>query len=235
MTVCGFFACKMGWIQKILGTVRAGSPSPIDDFWYRPAQLGTAGQTVTADTALQSSAVLACVVLLSETVASLPLPIYRRQPDGGKAREPDHPLADILSRRPNTYMSAFELRQLMMQHLLLRGNAYAVIVPGARGSVDQLIPLAPDRMTVTGSDEGLVYTYRDSAGTDLTYTQGEIFHLRGPMLSDGGMVGLSVIDYARETIGGALAAQAYGNRFYQNDARPGVVLTHPGQLGAEPG
>ena len=162
------------------------------------------------------------------------MPIYRRLSTGGKRVEPDHPLADLLTRQPNSWQSAFEFRQLLQQHLLLRGNAYAAIVPGVRGAVDELIHLSPDRVTVASTDEGVAYVYRDGAGADITYTQNEIFHLRGPMLDDSGLVGLSVIDFQRETIGGALAAQAYGNRFFSNDARPGVVLTHPGTLGAEP-
>lgn len=46
-------------------------------------------------------------------------------------------------------------------------------------------------------------------------------------------VGLSPLDCMREAVGLALAAESYGARFYRNDARPGVILKHPGRLSPE--
>ena len=138
-------------ILNRIGLRAQGAFAPDDDFWYGPAMGPTAsGARVTPDTALQLTAVFACVRVLSETVASLPLFIYRWRSDGGKERAPYNPLYDVLHNHPNQWQTSFEFREMMQGHLELRGNAYAQIVSGARGAVDQLIPLHPDRVTPDG-------------------------------------------------------------------------------------
>ena len=229
------FFCIMKWITRLLGGTKwAGRAPADDDFWYSPVRGMTAsGAQVDPESAMGVSAVLACVVLLSDTIASLPLHIYRRRADAGKERVSDHPLSDILHTQPNVYQTAFEFRQMMQSHVLLRGNAFARVVPGPRGAVDQLLPLHPDHVTVERlADGNLVYRYNPGDGEQL-YSQEDIFHLRGPVCDKNGVCGISVIDLQRESVGGAMAVQQYGNRFLGNDARPSVVLTHPGQLGAD--
>ena len=74
---------------------------PTDDFWFQPAGAQTStGVTVTPDTALTAAVVFACVRLLSEAIGSLPCMVYRRDGDD-KTRAQDHPLYDVLHRRPN--------------------------------------------------------------------------------------------------------------------------------------
>jgi len=208
-------------------------PGPADDYWYGP--LGTpsaSGIEVTPDSALQVPTVLACVRVLAETVASLPLHVYRRLPNGGKQREPNHPLYDLLHSAPNAWQTSFEWREMMIGHLCLRGNAYSRIVPGRRGWVDQLIPLHPDRIKIyLVEDARLRYEHRPQQGPPVSYTQDEILHIRG--LSSDGYVGLSPIALARETIGLAVAQERHGARFFKNNARPGVVLEHPGKMKPE--
>lgn len=211
--------------------VRAdATPAPDDDFWYGPAQGSTAsGARVTPDTALQLAAVFGCVRVISETVASLPLLMYRWRSDGGKERAADHPLYDILHDRPNAWQTSFEFREMMQAHLELRGNAYAQIVPGRRGAVDQLIPLHPDRVTPRSAPGNrIIYKVNWNDGTSSDLLQEEIFHLRGFSLD--GIVGLSPIALEREVVGLGLTAQEYGARFFANDSTPGGVLEHPEAL-----
>lgn len=218
-----------------------GRPSDAADYWYQPqgylGGLAAAGVRVTPERAMQLSAVYACVQIISKTIASLPLIVYKERADGGKDRAPNHPLYEILHERPNSWQTSFEFIQMMQAQLLLRGNAYAQIVPGPRGAVDQLLPIHPDRVRVYRlSDPDGVLINRiqyevsmPNSGKPMILTQEEMFHLRG--LSSDGLVGRSVIqDYAFQTLGAAIAMQEYGSRFYANDASPSGVLTTPNKL-----
>lgn len=230
----------MSLISRLLGgSLRAETPGPGADFWYQPTSGPSAsGQRVTPDSALRVAAVYACVKVLAETIAQLPLVIYRRLPGGGKERATDHPLYDILRNKPNNWQTAFEFREMMAGHLALRGNAYAEIVPGPRGHVDQLIPLHPDRVRVNRLGDGkLWYEIRPALsandrsvplGEIRTLRQDEIHHWRG--LSSDGIVGMSPIEAERESIGMALAAQDYAARFFANDATPPGTIEHPQKI-----
>lgn len=204
-----------------------------DDYWYRPVGMySAAGENVTPSTAMKLSVVYACANVLATSIASLPMKVYRSLPTGGKAPAPDHPLWKVLHDQPNGWQTSFEFREMMMWHLVLRGNAYAFIVAHA-GDVEQLIPIHPDRVNVERLLNGrLRYQVRnEQTGRYDPYTQDEIFHLRGPSLD--GIVGVSVITYARESIGEALATESYGSTYFGNGARPGIVLTTDQKLNSE--
>lgn len=223
-------------MSKLLDWIGARQPEAtanMDDprWWGNAAPASEAGVRVTADTALTLSTFWACVRFLSESIGSLPIMIYRREPDGSRTRATDNPLYDVLHRRPNNWQTAVEFKSMMQGHALLRGNAYAQIVPGRRGAVDQLIPIHPDRVTVERLDNGrLRYMVKQGNGrAPKPYTQEEIFHLRG--MSSDGMTGLSVIQYAANSVGLTMAAERYGSRFFKNDSRPGGVLSTDKKLG----
>lgn len=209
-------------------------PGPLDDYWYTPygySQQTASGQYVTPDTALQSTAVYSAVKVLSETIAGLPLHVYRRLGDGGKEIAGSHPVYDLLHSRPNSWMTAFEFKEMMMTHVLLRGNAYAEIKQGPRGLVDQLVPVHPDRVTVKQRIDNLELDYeiKDArTGRTRILDQARVLHIRGMSLD--GINGVSIITYHRETIGKDLAIKEYGSRFFGNDARPSIVFSHPGTL-----
>ncbi len=208
-----------------------GGKSPIDDFWYTPigGGLAQAGVRVDAETAMRISAVWACVRVIAESLASIPLFVYERRANGGRQRAEGYYLYDVLRRQPNRSQTALEFREMLTAHTLLRGNAYAQIVPGRRGFADQLIPLHPDRVDPKRQDDGTIqYRYRQPDGREIIYQDSEIFHLRG--LSLDGVTGLSVISYARESFGLALATESYGAKFFSQNATPPVALSHPGHL-----
>ena len=201
------------------------------DFWFEPVALRTgSGVRVSPENALRLAAVYACVRILSETMASLPFVMYRTRPDGGKDRVKDHWLYTLLAKRPNPYQNAFEWREMLQGHLVLRGNAYNRIASNARGEITQLHPIHPDRIRIEILPSG-DYRYRvtDRLGQESVLPRGEIWHLRG--LSSDGLLGLSPIDLARESLGMALAAQDYGARFFANDAKPsGGWIEFPGSF-----
>lgn len=208
------------------------SANPADDYYYQPSSAGgiaQSGSMVTGDTAMRVAAVYACVRVLAETVAMLPLRVYRQQGDGRIAAA-DHPLWALLAQTPNQRQTAYEFRVMMQAHLALRGNAYAHIVSDQRGIITSLEPLHPDRMRVYRMTDGsLQYRYTDMwSGLTTVYLAPDILHLRG--LSMDGIIGLSPVALARETFGGALAAQDWSNRLFANNATPGGVLEIPGKI-----
>jgi len=187
---------------------------------------GTAsGKTVNERTAMQTTAVYACVRILAETIASLPLNVYRST-DNGKEKATDHQLYYLLHDEPNPEMTSFVFRETLMSHLLLWGNAYAQIIRDGRGKVLALYPLLPDRMTVDRTTDGqLYYEYRKDSGYVILRPE-DILHIPG--LGFDGLVGYSPIAMAKNAIGMAIATEEYGGKFFANGASPGGVLEHPG-------
>jgi len=186
------------------------------------------GVMVTEGTALYSTAVWACVRLLAETTASLPLPVYRRLKPRGKERASDHHLYDILHNAPNPEMSSFSFREALQGHLATWGNAYAEIEWAGNGQVKALWPLRPDKMRVARQDGEIKYVYMLPDGTQVVLSAWRIFHIPG--FGYDGLVGYSPIRMAREAIGLSLATEEFGARFFGNGAQPGGALRHPGRL-----
>jgi len=205
--------------------------SPWGDFWFEPVSVrSSTGMRVSPDAALRLSAVYACVRILSETLASLPLVLYRPRADGGKDRVTNHWLHTLLCRRPNRYQNPFEWREMLQGHLALRGNAFNQIVSNPRGEIVELVPIHPDRVRIEVLRSG-EYRYRitDRFGEETVLPRGQVWHLRG--LSSDGVIGMSPIELARESLGMALAAQDYGARFFANDAKPtGGWIEFPGSF-----
>ena len=207
----------------------SGDRSPYGEFWFEPVSARTgSGMRVSPDSALRLAAVYACVRILAETMASLPLVVYQRRADGGKDKVTDHWLYRLMAKRPNRYQNPFEWREMLQGHLALRGNAYNQIITNPRGEIIELMPIHPDRVKIELLPSG-EYRYRvtDRSGTEVILPRGEVWHLRG--LSSDGLMGMSPIELARENLGMALAAQDYGARFFANDAKPtGGWIEFPG-------
>ena len=182
----------------------------------------------TPDTAMQVSAVYACVRVLAETVATLPVFVYRRTADGGKSRESGHPLYRLLHDKPNKWQTSVEWREMMMGHLALRGNAYSMIGYSQTDSPSGLIPLHPDTVEVKQINGEMAYGIRNDDGTVSAINPRNILHLRG--VSSDGIVDISPIGLAREAIGLAKATEEYGAKLFLNYGKPGGILQHPGKL-----
>lgn len=191
----------------------------------------TSGKAVNERTAMQTSAVYACVRILSESIAGLPLHVYRYTSDGGKERTSLHPLYRLLHDEPNREMTSFVFRETLMAHLLLWGNAYAQIIRDGRGYPVALYPMLPDRMSVDRDSQGeLVYTYQSDKG-QVKLRKESVLHIPG--LGFDGLIGYSPIAMAKNAVGLALATEDYGAAFFANGANPGGVLEHPGVIKPE--
>ncbi len=197
----------------------------------------TSGKPVNERTAMQTTAVYACVRILAEAVASLPLHVYEYQDDGGKKLVHDHPLYYLLHDEPNPEMTSFVFRETLMSHLLIWGNAYAQIIRDGAGRVIGLYPLLPDKMDVQRDDRGnIYYVYSRNSDEnpmfkeygDIRLKAEDVLHIPG--LGFDGLIGYSPIAMAKNAVGMTLACEEYGASFFANGANPGGVLEHPGVL-----
>lgn len=206
-----------------------GYPSP---GWAPPP--GWVGQSasgvlVNDENARTVAAWSAGVRVIAEDVASLPLIVYRRN-GRDKDRATDDRLYALLHDAPNPEMTSMVFRETLQAHLLSWGNAYAEKELNASGQVVALWPLRPDRMEVHWDEAGRrAYRYRPTPwAAPVDMEPRRIFHIPG--LGFDGLQGYSVLRMARETLGTSIALREYSNRVLANDARPGVVLEHPGAL-----
>ena len=230
----------MGWLDRLLGRTKPEE---------RAAQVGTldwaievlgagnesaAGVSVTPEGSLAYSAVLACVRVLAEGVASLPCLVYERTQENGregKRRATDHPAYELLHNEPNDVQTAFELYEMGMAQLLLWGNFYAEIDWDARGRVRGLWPLPAWDIAPFMSGRKKFYQLQLQGASPVTFQDWQVLHV--PSFGYDGVQGKSLIALAREAVGLGIAAQKYGSSFFGNGARPGGILEHPGKLSKE--
>lgn len=211
--------------------------SGFDDRYWEVVGSSTAsgGVTVNLNTARQNSAVYACVKVYAETMASLPLLLYRRFGKNDRERANDNPLFWLLNHQPNEIQTRFEFIELLCNHLLLRGNFYGLISQRGDGTIAAIEPLDPDLMTVVRTADPeqlgpLLYVYRMPQKT-VRLLANEVLHVR--YHSDDGIVGKSVISWARETLGASVALDTQAAATFRNSARMSGILEHPQILSDE--
>jgi HK97 family phage portal protein len=215
------------WPQDVIAYLRAGNAS-------------ASGQVVNERSAFNVAAVLTGVSIRSGLLATLPVDVIEKLPDGRSTRDvPTHPVARVL-RKPNSWQTRCELVGMVEAHRILRGNGYmwknlvSGIAPGDGGDrlqVAELIPLHPDRLESTEPDEfgaPTLYKLHRKTGAPVPLPALEVVHLKA--LSTNGRVGRSLLQDLREVIGGALATQEHANSLWSRDATPTVALKHPKTL-----
>ncbi|MPZ36772.1 MAG: phage portal protein [Rhizobiales bacterium] len=234
----------MGLLKRIFGSGESAKATRVSHFERRSASTSwdlmtgrgfdpEIGAPVSAHLAENLSAVFACVQIISETIATLPLVVYRRVGDG-KDLAPDHPVARLFGREPNTLQTPVEFLEMMTAHVLLRGNAYAEIVRDNRGAPVELIPLHPDHVGVVrfAGSRRVAYDYSDpNTGGTRRLLADEVLHLKDR--SDDGIVGKSRLARARETFSTAAATERFAASTYKNGAKLSGVLSHPDQIGTD--
>ena len=193
--------------------------------WDNFLRKTSSGVHVTPNTALRNSAVLRAVILLSETIAQVPLGIFNKFT---KKVYTDIPLARVLALSPNRYMSSFDLRTALMTNLLTRGNCFAEIERNGRGQVIGLYPLDTDKMSLMIDKKGEIwYKYSYFSGEmekgEVIFKNHELLHVK--WLHSDGLWGKSAIQLAREAVGLSLAAEDYGATFFGSGGKPDSVLT----------
>ena len=232
----------MGLLSRLMaGELRAGTPGPTDDYWYQPVggAAAPAGMTVTEDTAQKLSAWYRGRDILATVLAMLPFPIYQRLPhDGGSEPDPEHPLYDVIHDQTNDVDDAFQWKRGQMFDLIDHGHGYNWIVEGRRGFAHQLVPIeptlvTPKRLYTTLANGAVIpgrelYDVRDpKTGRTSTFTQDEIFHLKGAG-------GKGILEHARASLGTALATETYAGTVFGRGTLHGGVIEVPGALDTEP-
>ena len=189
-----------------------------------------AGEPMSVDAALQLDTVWACVRIKAQTIATLPLELFRAKADGSSKAADDHPLYSVLHDRPNMDMTAVSFWEAMAACHMLWGNAYARKAYGSNGDLLALYPMRPDRMEVRRQPDGtIVYAYDfDGQGRREEMTEDEVFHVKGFSLD--GMCGLSPIAMARNSLGTARAAERTAGSIFRNGMRPSGLLKAPTYL-----
>jgi HK97 family phage portal protein len=188
--------------------------------YAQPAYAEPAAVSVTEDTAMQVSAVWACVRLLSETVASLPLDVYRKRPEG-RILAPDFYFAQLMSRKPNRYQTRQEFMETMMLNLTLHGNAYALI-ERVGGRIRSIMPLMSAQVEVKLMDDGSI-TYQYTRDNNVAfYSESSIWHVK---LYGNGIIGKSPLAFGRNMVGIAQAAEQTTTKVYKNGGKRSGVLT----------
>lgn len=191
---------------------------------------GGGGPYVSSETSTQVAAVFACVRVLSEAVAMLPLFILESHDSGSKRKKVlrDHPLFTLLHDAPNPEITSFQFRQYMMANLVLTGNAYAYTQRVA-GQVVALWPIASWRVTPERNADGrMMYGVLKRNGQPEVYGRHEMFHLTGLSWDDDPLIGINPIEAQRKTIGLAMSAHEHGEAFFESGAIGKVAIQSPG-------
>lgn len=221
-------------LANAVASLRSSHVSGIDEAWFRGTIWGgtqtASGQGVTPESALQLGPVYACIRVLAESISTLPLLTYKKI-GKSKERATAHPWYETLRTQPNPEMTSVGLREAIVLHLMLRGNAYLQIVYLPQGRI-QLWPLRADRMTVDRDENGqLRYVYRPTSGQPVIVPTDQIIHI--PLLSSDGIMGYSPITLAREEVGLGLGAREFGASLFGNGSMPGGVLESKSTLTKE--
>lgn len=188
------------------------------------------GVNVTIDSALQLSTVWACVKLISETVSTLPLRVYRKREGGGRDIASDHFLYNLLCVSPNAEMTPGRFMLLIVASIIIRGNAI-VEKKKIAGRIVALEPLLPQYVTPRRENGRLVYDVVDGVGGKRTLKADDVMHIRG--FGIDGMCGLQPVVQGREILGAATAANEASAKIFAQGMQVSGVLSSDNKLTAD--
>lgn len=200
-----------------------------EPFWSDLMSFGRArsGPIVNAASALEVTAVLACVRVISEDVAQVPLKIFQKQKSGGSAELSSHPLSDAFDIGPNDWQTGFEFIENLAIQAALGGNFYS-FKNTLRNAVREIIPFRPGTCTEKWSDRGVPTYSVSSNGEQQEFPASSIWHVRGPSWDT--RTGMSAIHQAREAIGLAIATEDAHSKLHANGAQPSGLYSVEGNL-----
>ena len=178
------------------------------------------GTNVSPDTALTFTAVWAAIRLLTESVSSLPISVYRVENNGDKTEAVKESLYSLLKYKPNTYQNKITFFEKIMMDLCVNGNSYVYIERNRLARVTGLYCMNYEDMTIIQKDNQLFY---ENGETGEVYDSNDVLHFTG--LTTDGIEGLSPITQCKKAIGWGMAIEEYGNTFFKNGAKLSGVLS----------
>ncbi|CZZ76772.1 phage portal protein [Enterobacter sp. 04-C-01-SI_S15] len=200
------------------------------EFWREWYGTSSSGKTVTADKAIKLSAVWACVRLLSESISTLPLKIYVRQPDGSRKAATDHPAYSVLCRRPNSEMTPSRFMLMVVASICLRGNAF-IEKKFIANRLVSLVPLLPQNMVVIRLSSGtLQYKYTED-GTERIIPIKNMMHIRGFGLD--GVCGMMPTMAGVDVFGAAMSVDEAAAKIFENGLQSTGFLSSENALTKE--
>lgn len=229
---------QAGTIQDYNQAFFSGEPLP--DLWL--ASLAASGQQVSPDLAMTLSAFYCGVTTIAYDIATLPLRAFKVRPDGGADLVTggiNSHAAGIgsliykLQWQPNTVQTAAEFFASVIAQLKMRNRAYAEIVPGPSGFLEQLLPRHPDRVTPERLPSGRIrYKLTEAGGGSRYVTQDEMFVIRDISM-DGGLNPMLTVAYGANAIGTGLAAERAAGRFFKTGMTAAMLATYTGEMDDE--
>jgi HK97 family phage portal protein len=188
-------------------------------------------EIVNSATALQLSTVFSCVKILAESVSSLPLQLFKKTATG-KALETDHPLSYLLGQEVSPEMDSVSWLECQMTHLALTGNCYSQIQRDADQNPIAIWPLNPRSTTPYRMANGTLVYKTEDAGVSRFLAAKDCLHVK--TFAFDGLLGISPILECKRLLGGQIAAEKMGSRFFANNATPSGILTLPAGTKAKP-
>ncbi len=231
----------MGFLQAVSGGVRGALasafgpqrlPGPGNDYWFEPIGPNGSPVRITPDIALKASAVLACVKVLAETIATLPKRVCYEDASGRHIAT-GHPLEEVIRWQSNVRQTSVEFWETMILWAALDGEGVAEIITDGAGNITELEPIVDEGMRrELLTNRQIRYEFHDRfKGERRRLMQDEV--LRIPGMSRNAATGLGAVDLAAEAIGLGISANNYASRVFDNKLNMGGFLVHPGKLSAE--
>jgi HK97 family phage portal protein len=172
-----------------------------------------------SDKALTLTSVWNAIRLLSESVSSLPISVYRKENNGDKVEDVNNRIYNLIKFKPNNFQNKITFFEYIMYSVLTDGNSYVQIVRDNSANPVQLIPLNPDYVNIFIKDNELFYQMDGGSVLD----SADVLHIK--LITDDGIEGLSPIDQCAKAINWNLSIEEFGSTFFKNGAKPSSVLS----------
>lgn len=185
-------------------------------------------RSVTPETVMTCAPAWACVNVIAETIASLPLQVYERDGENGKEVASSNPLNYLLHDAPGEDLTSYRWRRYMMVQLLTSRRAFSFINRNAANRPVGILPLNQAYMQVRRENGRLKYVWCPPGAAQRVWAASDVLHFTWGDDVEG--VDAPPAPPCKNAIGLYMALEDYAGRFFENDARPSLILSHPGTL-----
>lgn len=179
-------------------------PGPDADFWYEAPRFGSARE------ALAISAVSSGIRYISETLASMPLHVYRRADDGREVAS-DHYAYSLIHDQPNKYQTAMELVEQIVRDCIIDGAHLSQLVMNGKREVMEIVPLDWRNAVIDKQNGQRVFIYSANGEPKRAFLDDEVLFIYGPGSTPWRVQ--SLLDLHAETLGVSTAARKYLHTF----------------------
>ena len=215
--------------MKIFSNIKNYIVNRFDEFirkYLAGEEVPTVSKISSDDNMLKYSAIFACFRVLAETFASVPVFEYRKLKNGDREHTNETGLYDMLHYEPNEEMSAYNFWEAMIYQICAGGNAVALRLNSKSGQMVGLYPIQYQEIEFKRDKETRKLIYRWNNEKD--YLRKDIFHIPGPSIN--GVIGMSILEYARGALSLGQIYETFSQNFYKNGAISSGMFRHPGHL-----